>query len=162
MDAQEQMKFLSVVGLLTAMVPGIPVFSSPKAFISALQGGGMFGSVMKALEMEPIKFRSDDELSKAVTTESKVFSIYATGLVKSGTRRTVRRLHAVVDFRGAPAPPDPFKGMDPSQPMSLEAAQAKLNASTPKPQLPEGGSESSVVNAFRPDPAGRIVYFRIE
>jgi general secretion pathway protein K len=162
MDADEQMKFLSVVGLLTSMMPGIPVFPSPKAFVSALQGGGMFGAVMKSLEMEPIKFRSDDELIKAVTTESKVFSVYATGIVSSGTRRTIRRLHAVVDFRGAPAPIDPFKGVSGDQPLSLEQAQARVAEASPKAELPEGGSEASFANAFKPDPAGRVIYFRVE
>jgi general secretion pathway protein K len=161
-DAEEQMKFLSVVGLLTSMLPGIPVFPSPKAFVSALQGGGMFGSVMKALEMEPIKFRSDDELGKAITTESKVFSVYATGVVTGGKRRTVRRVHAVVDFRGAPAPLDPFKGLTGEQPLSLEEAQTRLAESGPKPELPEGASEESLANAFKPDPAGRVIYFRVE
>jgi ABC-2 type transport system ATP-binding protein len=40
----------------------------------------------------------------AITTESKVFSIIATGFVRFAKRKTRVRIHAVVDFRGAPAP----------------------------------------------------------
>src|SRR5690606_31767693 len=85
-DPIEQAKFLSVVGLIQGAIAGAPVFSSPKGFVSALKGKGMFGSVMTFLEMEPIQFRSDDELMKAVSTESKVFSIYSTGIAEAGTR----------------------------------------------------------------------------
>jgi outer membrane receptor protein involved in Fe transport len=45
-----------------------------------------------------------NQLQDAVTMESKVFSIYATGFVRSGKHETRSRIHAVVDFRGSPPP----------------------------------------------------------
>lgn len=160
-DPIEQAKFLSVVGLIQGAIAGAPVFSSPKGFVSALKGKGMFGSVMTFLEMEPIQFRSDDELIKAVSTESKVFSIYATGITEAGTRTTMRRIHAVVDFRGAPKPPDLSEILGPgSEEMSAEAVREAQLGALPQPELPEGASEETLEGAFRPDPAGRVIYYR--
>ncbi len=62
------------------------------------------GPTLTALDIPPLPLVSDAELEKAINTESKVFSIYATGIVKSGNRTTTRRVHAVVDFRTAPHP----------------------------------------------------------
>ena len=56
------------------------------------------------MQIEPIPIVSAAETAKMVTTESKVFSIYATGYVRSGKRESSVRVHAVVDFRGAPSP----------------------------------------------------------
>jgi general secretion pathway protein K len=160
-DEVEQAKFLSVVGLIQGAVAGAPVFSSPKGFVNALKGKGMFGSVMTFLEMEPIQFRSEDELQKAISTESKVFSIYSTGITEAGTRTTVRRIHAVVDFRGAPKPPDLSDLFgEGAEDISAEAAREAQLGALPKPALPEGASEETLEGAFRPDPAGRIIYYR--
>ncbi len=162
-DENEAANFLMMIGILQGAVPGVPVFASPQGFVNALKGKGMFGAMATAMQMQPITLRSDDELVKAISTESKVFSIYATGIVESGTRRTVRRIHAVVDFRGAPKPPDLsalFQNPNavPQGQTLREAALGQL----PKPNLPEGATEDTLEGAFRPDPGGRIVYYRNE
>ncbi|HEX2730811.1 MAG TPA: type II secretion system protein GspK [Polyangiaceae bacterium] len=179
-DPLEQTKFLTVVGLIRTLTSGAPMFSSEKGFVQALKGQGMFGSVMTALQMQPVVFRSDDEVAKGISAESKVFSIYATGTATSGTRKTIRRIHEVVDFRGAPAPPnllalaaaaassagggsappmDPSQ-MDPTQQAALmqQAGQAAL----PPVNLPEGATADALQGAFRPDPGGRVIYYRNE
>ncbi len=161
-DEAEQVKFLSVLGLLQSLVPGVPMFSSPKSFISALQGKGMFGSVMTALEMQPIELRPANDLDKAISTESKVFSIYATGIAEAGTRRTLRRVHAVVDFRGAPSPVDLLAALgEEGLPPGQDPREA-LQDARGKPDLPDGATEEALSGAFRPDPAGRIIYYRNE
>jgi general secretion pathway protein K len=117
---------------------------------------------MKMADLKPITFRSDEELAKSVETESKVFSVYATGVAESGRRKTIRRIHAVIDFRGAPLPPDPFGGKS-SAPLSPEQVQAAIDKAQPKANTPdEFDAENGVANAFRPDPAGRVIYYRIQ
>jgi general secretion pathway protein K len=172
-DPIEAAKFLTVVGMLRSLTAGAPMFSSEKGFVAALKGKGMFGSVMTALEMQPITFRSDDEVIKSVSAESKVFSIYATGSATSGTRRTQRQIHAVVDFRGAPEPPDIAKliaaankaggdGSSTSLDLSDEQLRQQQQAALPQGSLPDGATEDALKAAFRPDPAGRIIYYRNE
>jgi general secretion pathway protein K len=162
-DPNEASNFLMMIGILKGAAAGVPVFSSPKAFIDALQGKGMFGAMASAMQIQPIELRPGGDLAKAISTESTVFSIYATGVVESGTRRTMRRIHAVVDFRGAPKPPDLSKLFeDPNAaPQGQSLREAALDQ-LPEPQLPEGATEDALEGAFRPDPGGRIIYYRNE
>jgi general secretion pathway protein K len=162
-DPIEQAKFLSVLGLVKTFTAGIPVFGSPKSFVSALKGKGMFGAALQWMELEPITLKSEDELMKAIDSQSHVFSIYATGVATAGKRRTVRRIHAVVDFRGAPAPPDLSAllqggegSVDPTQ------LQDAIKAALPKPDVPDGATEDTLEAAFRPSPGGRVIYYRID
>jgi general secretion pathway protein K len=185
-DLVEAAKFLSAMNLVKSFTAGAPLFGTPRAFLNALKGKGMFGSVLATLQLKPITLLSDAELLKAISTESKVFSIYATGTVKSGTRDTKVRLHAVVDFRGAPAP-----GVNPlltqlanrlgaggtsatgALPGGLgalggaAAAAGTLGAGgtgsgIDLSSLPEGATGDAIVGAFRPSAAGNVVYYRYE
>lgn len=162
-DPAEQANFLMMISILQAGMAGIPVFSSPKAFVNALEGKGMIGTVMTMMNVPPIKLTSRDDLERAISTESHVFSIYATGVVESGTRRTVRRIHAVVDFRGAPKPPDVSSlvgdGARLEQGQTLRDA---VNGLQPKAELPEGATEDAIAAAYRPSPGGRVIYYRNE
>ena len=53
--------------------------------------------------MKPVVFKSQTEFQKSITTESKMFSIYAVGVKKGYRRETRVQIHAVVDFRNAPS-----------------------------------------------------------
>jgi general secretion pathway protein K len=164
-DPVEQAKFLGVLGMVKAFTAGIPVFGSPKAFVNALKGKGMFGAALQWMELEPIQLKLEDELLKAIDSQSHVFSIYATGYATAGKRRTVRRIHAVVDFRGAPKPPDVGQllakaGLD--EGADATQVQDALAAGLPAPTLPTGASEDTLEAAFRPSPGGRVIYYRIE
>lgn len=166
MDQQVQMKVLMVLSLLRSMTQGIPLMGSPKAFINTLKGQGLLGPMLQALEIPPLKLVSEAELEKAISTESKVFSIYATGTVKSGNRTTVRRIHSVVDFRAAPAPINPFAnignvaGMNPAD--LATAAQSAAQNTGPAPNLPADATDTTLANAFRPNPGGDVIYYRVE
>lgn len=163
-DPEEQSKFLSMIGMLKMMTQGAPLFSSPANFAKVVkgQGGGLIAPLIKMAGLQPVVFRLEDDLIKAVATESKVFSIYATGVATSGKRRTVRRIHAVVDFRGAPLPPDPFKSLGNAN-LSDEETQAAIDNARPKAETPDGFDQAQgLENAFRPDPGGRIIYYRIQ
>ncbi len=160
-DPLEAAKFLSVMSLVRGFTAGAPLFGSPRAFINALKGRGMFGAALASMEMQPVQLLSEAELLKAVATESKVFSIYATGTVKSGTREARLRLHAVVDFRGAPPP-----GMNPLLAEQLAgggaAADSAKAGAAQLAGLPEGAGQGTITGAFQPSAAGTIVYYRYE
>jgi general secretion pathway protein K len=165
LDQEVQMKVLMVLSLIQSMTKGVPLMGSPKAFINTLKGQGLLGPLLQALELPPLKLVSEAELEKAITTESKVFSIYATGKVQSGNRSTMRRIHAVVDFRGAPAPIDPFAGLAGaagSGSLSMADAAAMMQNAGAPPNLPADATDATLTNAFRPSPAGEMIYYRVE
>ena len=94
--------FVTGVMMAQGMTMGAPLFGSTADFIATLKGQGMLGPMLSALGMKPVKFSSESDFAKSISTESKVFSIYAVGVVKGYKRETRVRLHAVVDFRAAP------------------------------------------------------------
>jgi general secretion pathway protein K len=105
-DPIQQMTFLQTLKIMASFGSGIPLFSKPDDFLQILQGKGAKAPILKAMipEFEPMKMRSDTEFTKGFTVESKTFSIYSTGYVRSGKLETKTRIHAVVDMRGAPPP----------------------------------------------------------
>lgn len=161
-DPELQSKLLMVLSLIQSATRGIPLMGTPQTFINTLKGKGLLGPILQALEIPPIELVSESELEKAISTESKVFSIYATGIVRSGQRTTMRRIHAVVDFRGAPAPVDPFASVTDPASLSLTEAQELMGQAGGEAQLPEEASEETLTNAFRPSPAGEIIYYRVQ
>jgi hypothetical protein len=118
------------------------------------QGSGIIGMVLKALGLQPIQFASVIEANKALTAESKVFSIYSTGEVPGYQRKTRVRLHTVVDFRGAPAPA--------AAPMATgtSAVPPRPVPTTPAPSATT--PTDALSGAFAPNPGGTIVYYRTE
>jgi general secretion pathway protein K len=103
-DPIEAGKFLAAAQLIRTLASGAPIFGSPKVFIATMAQQTPIGTMLQAIGLSPIQFNAPDIAMKNITTESKVFSIMATGYVKTGKRETRQRIHAVVDMRGAPAP----------------------------------------------------------
>jgi general secretion pathway protein K len=156
-DPAESAKFLGAFSMVRTFTKGAPLFGNPDVFISAMKGkGGLFGPILAALGVMPVSFKSDAELKKQISTESKVFSIYATGRVKSGSRTTSTRIQAVVDFRAAPPP-----GVSLAP---LEAAAALEAAANQAAGTGSGSSavEQAIQAVMKPSPAGNIVYFRVD
>jgi general secretion pathway protein K len=155
-DPNQMQSFLLGVTLVRSFTAGIPLFSSGQDFVKAMQGQGMVGTMLKALGLEPVVFDAQDQMNKAVTAESKVFSIYADGIVPGYQRKTRVRIQAVVDFRGAPAPttgsPQPSGSGTPAPP---PPPPGQVGASTPSGQDP-------ITAATQPNPAGTVVYYRME
>jgi len=197
-DANEAQKFIMAMTMLRSFMPGLPVFKNANEFVSALQqtnqpaaapgapaalgagampglggGGSPIAMIMKAMQIEPIPIVSAAETAKMVTTESKVFSIYATGYVRSGKRETSVRIHAVVDFRGAPSPQQQLNDLaarlqglgangQPGQP-GLPAANGIQNGSAPGSEaLPPGATQGGILSALKPGPGGNVVYYRVD
>jgi general secretion pathway protein K len=112
------------------------------------------------LGMKPVKFQSDKDFAESITTESKVFSIYAVGEVKGYRRKTRTQIHAVVDFRSAPALGNGLgtPGLTPGSPTSA-----------PVPGTPPGtpgssvsGSGNELAAALRPSTGGTILYYQVQ
>jgi general secretion pathway protein K len=162
-DAAEAQKFLMMVTMLRGAMAGVPLFSSPKMFVNALGNKGPFGEMFKAVGMEPVPFLSEDQAAKMIAVESKLFSIYATGVVKAGKRETRVRIHAVVDFRNAPPP---------GAAMAMSQAGQLLNAQAGQNTTPPAGSQSTTPNPndpatalaalLRPTPGGTIIHYKVE
>ena len=177
-NPEEIANFLTMVGLAEGLLHGLPKFGSPKVFSQFVQGKGpMFQMVSGFVSFQPVSLRSEAQLQKSIATESKVFSIYATGVVHSGKRETRVRVHAVVDFRAAP-PPGAEVPRDMSQVMAMgpgmgpgtlgpgpqgpKVPPTPGTPGQPDPNLPPGATPDALAGLFRPDPGGHFIYFRIE
>jgi general secretion pathway protein K len=169
-DPLEAQKFLMMVTMLRGMMAGVPLFSSPQMFINALSNKGPFGEIFKSIGMEPVPFLATDQALKAISVESKLFSIYATGVVKSGKRETRVRIHAVVDFRNAP-PPGAATTL--AQMAQANAAMAGKNATTGSVSgTPLPGADGTTPNPndpntqmaalLKPTPGGTIIHYKVE
>lgn len=167
MDPAQQMQFLTMFGVLRQFTAGMPLFGTPQEFITTVQGGGMYGKLLfETAHIPPFKFQSPAEAAKNFTTESKVFSIYATGEVKGLRRVTKVRIHTVVDFRNVPAIPNsPFPGGTGAVPGQPPPPGGVVAGQTPGqvPGAPIGGTGTeAIAGAINPNPAGTVVYHRIE
>jgi len=195
MDATEAQKFIMAMTMLRGFMPGLPMFKNAQEFVSTLQqtnqaaaapgapaagaipglgasGGSPVAAIMKALGIEPIPIVSAAETAKMVTTESKVFSIYATGYVRSGKRETSVRVHAVVDFRGAPSPQQQLNDLVSRLTQGANGQPGALgqtptpgiqNGSTASTEpLPPGASQGAILSLLKPGPGGNIVYYRVD
>ena len=189
-DANEAQKFLMALDLLQSFTPGLPVFANGHEFVSALQqgstaaaaatagqpaapsasGGSPVAMIMKAMGIEPIPLISAAQTEKEVTTESKVFSIYATGYVHSGKRETSVHIHAVVDFRGAPTPAQIAdqiqKMLNPNGAPGTGALPPVNGASQIAPNPANSGAtpqqQPGIQGALKPGSGGNIVYYRVD
>lgn len=145
-DPIQSETFIEALTLTKTLLGGFPLFVTPRAFLRALLGRGStpVASIFRALGLEPVKFRAPREVLKILTTESKVFSIYADGTVPGRNRESRVRIHSVVDFRNA----------------------AELGATSPaKGPSQDAGTrptDADVLAALLSDPLGVVVYFRIE
>ena len=157
-DVTEMQKFLMGLTLLRTFTAGIPLFGSGQDFINAMKGTGKM-NLTQMLGITPVVFDAEDRFKNAVTAESKVFSIYADGVVPGYQRKTRVRIHAVVDFRGAPAPT--------AAPGAPGTPGAAGSATPPPPPPPTGTSPAAggidpLTLATQPNPGGTIVYYRME
>ncbi len=161
-DPDQIQRFFMLASILRGATAGVPLFTSPNSLINALKGQGMVGTVMKSFELQAPRLISEAEFKKTISTDSKVFSIVATGVARAGKRETRRRVIAVVDFQNAPGALDFSKlaGADLSGATGSAWQQAldRVNPAT----LPEGASADTITAAFRPSPAGRVIYYRVE
>jgi general secretion pathway protein K len=157
-DPLQAQTFLTGVTMARGITMGAPLFGSPKDFVSMLSGKGQLGPLLAGMGMQPVQFQSASEFQKQITTESKMFSIYAVGIKKGYRRETRVKLHAVVDFRSAPAlgsgtMPGVPGATNPLAPGALPGGVTAAAAM---------GSTDAITAANMPSTGGQIVYFRVE
>jgi general secretion pathway protein K len=160
-DPLEAQKFLSGLTLVRTFTAGIPLFSSGSEFVKAMQGQGMVGQMLKAMQLEPVVFESESEMKKTVTAESKIFSIYADGEVPGYQRKTRVKVHAVVDFRGAP-PPSAALGTAAPSPSGSSAPQPPASPAGQVGGSTGGALQDALQAVMAPNPGGTVVYYRME
>ncbi len=167
-DPLQMQSFIMGVTLAKSFTQGAPLFNSPKAFTQAMSGKGLLGPMLTSLGVEPVTFRSAKDVQRAITTESKVFSIYAEGVVPGFNRETRVRIHAVVDFRNAVelgSTQTGAAGQTGTAGAGLNPNSVGPNATNqPSPSSTSGSAptDAEIAAALASDPAGTMVYYRIE
>jgi general secretion pathway protein K len=137
---------------------GAPLFGAAQDFIDTMKGQGMLGPLLTALGIQPVAFQSESDFKKSISTESKMFSLYAVGVVKGYKRETRLSIHEVVDFRTAPAV---------SAAPSASASTGAFGGPGVLPPTPVASSSasadpSSIAAAMQPSTGGQVVYFHVE
>ena len=105
-----------------------------------------------------------------ISVESKLFSIYATGIVKAGKRETRVRIHAVVDFRNAPPPGAATTLAQMAQANNLQAGANATPGSVSGAPLPGANGQPPNLNdpntalqaLLMPTPGGTIIHYKVE
>jgi general secretion pathway protein K len=148
-DPTQMPMFVMGVTMAQGISMGVPVFGTPGDFIQTMKGQGQIGPLLTTLGIKPVKFQSESEFAKGIATESKVFSVYAVGVVKGYKRETRVRIHAVVDFSDSSA--------SLGSPSSMAAAPAPSTSATVAGQGP-----NAIASALQPAVGGSVIYFDIE
>lgn len=150
--------FLMGVTMARGITMGAPLFGSPRDFVQAMTGQGQLGPMLAAIGMKPVVFQSASEFQKSITTESKMFSIYAVGVKKGYRRETRVKIHAVVDFRNAPA----LGAMGIPGATGLPGTTPGTTTPGTTPQATGQQSPDAIMAAMQPSTGGQIVYYRVE
>lgn len=162
LDPNQQSLFLTGVTMARGITMGAPLFGSPKDFVAAMTGQGQIGPLLAGLGMKPVQFQSPAEFQKQITTESKMFSIYAVGIKKGYRRETRVKIHAVVDFRNAPGLggvpgatglPGTTGTTGTTNPLAPATATATTGATA---------GADAITQANMPSTGGQVVYYRVE
>lgn len=161
-DPVQARSFFMFYALAKGFTMGAPMFFSPKAFINTMKGKGVLGPILTSLGIQPVQFLSEAEMLKMISTESKIFSIYADGVVPGFRRETRVRIHAVVDFRSAPAP-----GYGPG--FSTKEGTSESQGGTSGTEsfgrtsaTGEQAGQNALRGALVPSTGGTVLYWRME
>jgi general secretion pathway protein K len=160
-DPTQAATFLTGVTMARGISMGAPLFGSPKDFIAALSGQGQLGPLLAGMGMQPVQFQSPKDFESQITTESKMFSVYAVGIKKGYRRETRVKLHAVIDFRNAPQ-------LGQTTGLTGTTGTNPLGGSAVNPLAPNANANGTttgtdaIAAANMPSTGGQIVYFRVE
>jgi general secretion pathway protein K len=165
LDTTQAQTFLMGVTMARGLTMGAPLFGSPQDFVQTMTGKGQLGPVLAAFGMKPVAFKSESEFQKSIATESKVFSIYAVGVKKSGQKRETRvAIHAVVDFQKTPSLSQAgLGGLAGAVPSAVSPTGATLPPTAQTGTL--GAQAVAAQHAAYPQmpvTAGQVVYYRID
>ena len=150
--------FLTGVTMARGISMGAPIFGSTGDFLDMMKGKGQMGTVLSAIGMKPVKFLSESEFLKSITIESKMFSIYAIGQKKGFKRDTRIKVQTVVDFRLS----TPVTGQIPANGASPTGSASAAPTTAPAPSSSTGAPADPNSALNQTNPAGQVVYFRID
>jgi general secretion pathway protein K len=164
-DPAQMSLFLMGVTMAKGITMGAPIFGAPQDLVRMVKGQGQIGPLLVAMGLKPVKFQSENDFMKSISVESKIFSIYAVGVVKGYKRETRTKIHTVVDFRAAPA-------LGAAQPGTPGAAPSgSTTGTTPPPPgtpnlgggaTPQGQNPNALNAALLPSTGGQIIYYQVE
>jgi general secretion pathway protein K len=157
-NADQAALFLTGVTMARGIPMGAPMFGNTRDFVMALSGKGQLGPLLASIGMKPVVFKSQTEFQKSITTESKMFSIYAVGVKKGYRRETRVKLHAVVDFRNAPNLSQPAPPTNPLAGAGGTATPAPTTTAATNAQ----SSAEALAAANAPSTGGTVVYYRVQ
>jgi general secretion pathway protein K len=161
-DPLQALPFLQLLSMAHSILPpGVPLFGSPKELTQFLAKGGQAASGSTGAQpfnlsamllpmlssalgvtIPQVTFKNAKDVERQLGNTSKIFSIYANGVVPGYRKTTKIRIHAVVDFRLAQGLGEAFSGIpaDPSTPVPPAALDA----------------------IQRSNPAGTVIYWRVD
>jgi general secretion pathway protein K len=152
-DPTQMQTFVMGVMMAQGISMGAPIFGTAGDFIQMMKGQGQLGPLLTtAMGMKPVKFQSESEFAKSIATESKVFSVYAVGVVKGYKRETRVKIHTVVDFRAAAS-------------LANLASQVSSASATPAPSTTAtvaGQGPNAITSALQPSVGGQVLYYNIQ
>lgn len=171
-DPVQITSFLTVLSLVQNLTGGL-IFPTTGDYFAAMTQkdgqslGAMLGQQLKAMGVEPVKFKVSQRTAQRqnlVGNKTKFLSIYADGIVPGNKRETRVRIHAVLDLTGAEKLDSAGSGggggggSGPSQGsgQGTGAFQGGLGGSC------VGVPATEYENCVRSNPAGTIIYYRIE
>lgn len=156
-DPIQMQTFIMGVTMAKGISMGAPIWGSPAEFITMMKGQGMLGPLLTGMGMKPVKFQSESEFAKSISTESKMFSIFAVGVVKGYKRETRTSIHAVVDFRTAP----PLIGAGAPGTPGAAGSGAPPAATSPPAGTPPA-DPNAISAAMLPSTGGTIIHYKVE
>jgi general secretion pathway protein K len=162
-DPNQLPLFVTGVTMAQGISMGAPLFGSPADFVATMKGQGMLGPLLTTLGIKPVKFSSESDFAKSIATESKVFSVYAVGVVKGYKRETRVRIHTVVDFRSAPTLANLAGAVTAS--LTGGTSPGASSSATPSGTSASGSSATdpnAIAAALAPSLGGQVLFFHVE
>jgi general secretion pathway protein K len=170
-DPTQALSFLTAVQMIRDLAGTAPLFGSANDFIQTMQGGGMLGPLLTSppppegfgAGIPPVTFKSVNDVKRQITTESKMFSIYAEGVVpdRQGTHETRVSIHAVIDFRNAADLVSQVAGQQGTGGQSGSSVPPEISGLLgPNAQNPAAGVAAAQQAKAGAD--GTVVYYRIQ
>lgn len=157
-DPLQQASFLTGVTMARGISMGAPLFGSTKDFVNAMTGHGQLGPLLAGMGLKPVQFQSVAEFQKSITTESKIFSVYAVGIKKGYRRETRVKIHGVLDFRNAPA----LQTLTPGVLPGATGTTPTTPGATPATGTNTAASMDALAAANAPSTGGQFLYYKVE
>jgi general secretion pathway protein K len=168
-DPTQMEGFIMGVTLAKSFLMGAPLFQSTSDFVTAMQGKGIIGQILTSLGVQPVVFKSAKDVTNGINVASKMFSIYADGVVPGYKKTTRVRIHAVVDFRAAAGinkgSSFGIGGVTPTLTSNVAnggAATSAQNTASSNQAAAMAGDPNAYATVLGKDPAGLMVYWRVE